>query len=60
MVKVDIDDSPDLAARYGVQSMPTLLVFKDGQVVARQRGVISKRRLQAHARLAAIRVASLE
>ncbi len=47
VVKVDVDDSPDLAARYGVQSMPTLLVFKDGQVVARQRGVISKRRLHA-------------
>ena len=30
--KVDIDQSPDVAARYGVTSVPTLIVFEDGQV----------------------------
>ena len=47
IVKVDIDDSPELAARYGVDSVPTLLVFKDGQLVAKQSGVASKARLKA-------------
>lgn len=47
VVKVDIDDSPGLAARYGVRSVPSLLVFKGGQVVASQSGVASKARLKA-------------
>jgi len=33
IVKVDIDASPQLAARYGVKSIPTMLVFKGGEVV---------------------------
>jgi thioredoxin 1 len=47
IVKVDIDDSPELAARYGVKSVPSLLVFKDGQVVAKQKGIVGKARLMA-------------
>ena len=37
MVKVNIDESPELAARYGVKSIPSLMVFKDGQVVVSRR-----------------------
>jgi thioredoxin 1 len=44
-VKVDIDECPGVAARYGVQSIPSLLIFKDGRVVARQNGLMSKARL---------------
>jgi len=47
IVKVDIDAAPDLAARYGVRSVPSLLVFKDGQITAKQTGATSKARLQA-------------
>jgi len=47
VVKVDIDDGPKLAARYRVESIPSLLLFKNGQVVARQKGVVSKARLKA-------------
>jgi thioredoxin 1 len=47
VVKVNIDDSPELAARYGVRSVPSLIVFKDGQVVARQSGVVGKARLKS-------------
>jgi thioredoxin len=47
IVKVDIDGSPGLAEQYGVQSIPTLLVFKNGQVVARQTGGMGKSRVKA-------------
>lgn len=33
VVKVDADTEADLAAKYGVRALPTLLVFKDGKVV---------------------------
>jgi len=37
--KVNIDEEPDLANRFGIVSIPTLLVFKDGQVVNKQVGL---------------------
>jgi thioredoxin 1 len=46
VVKVNVDDNPQLAARYGVKSLPSLLVFKDGQIVAKQQGVVGKNRLK--------------
>lgn len=33
LVKIDVDAEPELAGRYGVQSIPTVAVFKDGQPV---------------------------
>ncbi|MHB8902629.1 MAG: thioredoxin [Thermoguttaceae bacterium] len=42
IVKVNVDHSPELASRYGVQSIPTLLVFDDGQVVKRSVGLHSE------------------
>jgi len=47
VVKVDVDDSSELAERYEIHSMPCLIVFKNGQVVARQKGVVSKARLKS-------------
>ena len=43
---VDVDDQPDLGLRYGVQSMPTLLVFRDGDVVGRMVGARGAARLR--------------
>lgn len=40
--KLDVDNNPDLAARFGVRSIPTLLVFKNGQVVDKQVGAVGK------------------
>ncbi len=47
IAKVNVDESPELAAAYGVASIPTVLVFKDGQVVKRQVGFTSKDELKA-------------
>jgi thioredoxin len=38
VVKVDTDRAPDVAMRYGIRSIPTLIVFKDGQEVERSLG----------------------
>ena len=43
--KVDVDAEPGLAARYGIRSIPTLLVLRDGEPVAAQAGVIAADRL---------------
>lgn len=40
--KVDVDAHQEFAAKYGVRNIPTVLVFKNGQVVNRQVGVASK------------------
>ena len=40
--KVDVDSNQDYAAKYGVRNIPTVLVFKNGEVVGRQVGVASK------------------
>ena len=41
--KVNVDEQPDLAGQYRVMSIPTLLVFKGGKVVATSVGVQSKK-----------------
>ena len=33
ITKLDVDDNPETAAKYGVMSIPTLLLFKDGEVI---------------------------
>ncbi len=40
--KVDVDAEPDLAAAYGIRSLPTLLVLRDGESVAQQIGRCDK------------------
>ncbi len=45
VAKLDVDGNPELATRYGVQSIPTLIMFKDGQAVERLVGYMPKQRL---------------
>ena len=40
--KVNVDDEPDLAAKYGINSIPTLLVFKNGELADKSVGFIPK------------------
>jgi len=44
-VKVDVDQNADLAAKYGIQGIPTLLFFKGGQEVGRTVGAAPRDRL---------------
>lgn len=45
VAKVNVDDARDLARRFEVKSIPTLLVIKDGQVIERLGGVQTKSRI---------------
>ncbi|MEL6710343.1 MAG: thioredoxin TrxA [Pseudomonadota bacterium] len=45
--KINIDDNPDTPARFGVRGIPTLMLFKDGDMVATKVGALSKSQLAA-------------
>ena len=45
--KVNVDEQMQLAAAYGIQSIPTLMVFKDGQPTQKSIGVVPKETIQA-------------
>ena len=47
VAKVNIDDNPEAARRYGVRAIPTLILFKNGQAEASTMGVQSRSRLEA-------------
>lgn len=47
VVKVNIDDNPELASRFGIQSIPSLIVFSAGEAAAQIRGLVSKGELMA-------------
>jgi thioredoxin 1 len=47
VVKINVDDSPGVAQNYGISSIPTVMVFKGGDVVVRFVGVQPKSKLQA-------------
>lgn len=50
--KLDVDSNPEVATRYGIRSIPTILFIKDGEVVDRHVGMISapalKQKVEMH------------
>ncbi|MEQ9425358.1 MAG: thioredoxin [Cyclobacteriaceae bacterium] len=40
--KVDVDNNPQVSAKFGIRSIPTLLVFKGGEIVDKQIGAVPK------------------
>lgn len=47
IIKIDVDKNNEIASRYNVQSVPTLIVFKNSKQVWRQSGVVSKSQLKS-------------
>ena len=45
VVKLNVDESPNVAAKFGIRSIPTLMLFKDGAVQAQKVGAFSKSQL---------------
>jgi len=52
VIKVNVDDAPGVSARFGVQGIPTLLVLRDGEPIARQVGALPADQLVAWVRSA--------
>ena len=47
VVKVNVDEEPELAAQFGVMSIPSLMVFKNGEVVNKSVGAKNKKQILA-------------
>ena len=45
VAKINIDENPGIPAKYGVRSIPTLMIFKDGEVASMKVGALPKGRL---------------
>lgn len=46
ILKIDVDKNPQVAATYQIQGVPTLILFKQGNIVWRQSGVVGASQLQ--------------
>ena len=46
ILKLNVDENPATATKYGIQSIPTLMIFKDGQMASRQVGAAPKQKLE--------------
>ena len=46
IVKLNVDESPKTAQKYGIMSIPTLMLFKNGELTSRQVGAAPKQKLE--------------
>lgn len=44
VVKLDVDQNPEVTTNYHIQAMPTLLIFKDGKVAAQRVGALTQKK----------------
>lgn len=47
IAKLNVEQNPNIAPKFGIRGIPTLLIFKNGEVVATQVGALSKAQLKA-------------
>ena len=47
VAKMNVDENRDVPAKYGIRGIPTLMLFKDGQIAATKVGALSKAQLMA-------------
>ncbi|MAJ24287.1 MAG: thioredoxin [Rickettsiales bacterium] len=45
IAKVNIDENPEIPSKYGIMSIPTLILFKNGELIATQIGLVEKKTL---------------
>jgi thioredoxin 1 len=46
IVKLNVEENPGVAAKYGIMSIPTLMMFKNGELASRQVGAAPKQKLE--------------
>jgi thioredoxin 1 len=46
IVKLNVDENPEVAGKYGIMSIPTLMLFKNGELASRQVGAAPKQKLE--------------
>ena len=54
LVKLNVDENPATAAKYGIMSIPTLMLFKNGELASRQIGAQPKQKLEQWITAAAV------
>ena len=45
--KLNVDDNPETAAKYGIRGIPTLIIFRDGNIVNQVSGAIPKQQIES-------------
>jgi thioredoxin 1 len=46
ILKLNVDENPAVASKYGIQSIPTLMIFKNGQMASKQIGAAPRQKLE--------------